>query len=170
MELQDLCGEHFLSGVDRSEIKNDDSCSDKEFWDCFNFILDGTTYSAIEDPDDGYRSCCREIMVSSANVKHTFSPCRVVCFMRPDSDGETNEIMDIFDYYTNGILLSVGTANTSDYYPYFVAEWHPENMVENAKLRQIPREEPERQEPQICVIDKTLPIMPSGVRLIRIRE
>lgn len=26
------------------------------------------------------------------------------------------------------MILEVGTANTDDYYPYYVANWNPENM------------------------------------------
>lgn len=31
-------------------------------------------------------------------------------------------------------MIEVGTENTDDYYPYFVAAFHPEAMTPNAKV------------------------------------
>jgi len=59
MELKDLAGEHILTGVD---FENE---TIEKYCEAVNFILDNETYTAIQDPNDGYRSCMREIINSS---------------------------------------------------------------------------------------------------------
>ena len=150
MELKDLVGEHILSGVDMTS---------KPYWgyryqDCqvINFVLDGITYSAIEDPDcqvidfvldgitysaiedldDGYRTMMGEIkVITEPVVSNAFPGQEVVARMLPDSKYEKNEVLEIIDIRTGKTVLQVGTANTDDYYPYFVAEFTPENMFIN---------------------------------------
>jgi hypothetical protein len=133
MELKDFIGEHLLTGVDFETEKVKESWGDG-YEDCnaVNFILDGKTYTAIEDPDDGYRSHMREIKESAAVVKNVFTPCRVLGKMKYDSDYEKNEVIEFIDLSTGKKVLSIGTENTDDYYPYWVAEFTPENMAVNA--------------------------------------
>lgn len=123
MELKDFVGEHFLTGVDFDSYE-----------DCqaVNFILDGQTYTAIEDPNDGYRSNMREIKESAVLVRNIFTPCRVLGRMKDDSDYEQNDVIEFIDLSTGKIVLEVGTGNTDDYYPYWVATFTPENMAINA--------------------------------------
>lgn len=132
MKLKDLCGEHLLSGVDR-ENKRVKLEWGNDFEDCqtISFVLDGVTYSAVEDPDDGYRSHRRELLTTNEPVKHTFEPCRVVGRMRRTSRHEKNDVLELIDVSTGKTVLSVGTANTDDY-TYFVAEWSPENLTHNS--------------------------------------
>jgi len=91
-------------------------------------VLDRKTYTAIEDPTDGYRSAMKEIKESKAIVKNKFSPVKVMGIMRPNS---LDELIDFYDIKTDKIVLSVGTHDYSDYYPMFVAEFTPENMIIN---------------------------------------
>ena len=59
MELKDLVGLHELSGVDTTTEMI-------ETWGenyVVRFVLDGKTYKAIEDPEDGYRSHCKDLEV-----------------------------------------------------------------------------------------------------------
>lgn len=130
MELNELVGMHQLTGVDL------DNASIKTWGDNFencqviNFVLDGQTYTATEDPEDGYRSCMREIVASDHEVKNKFS-CEVLGKMREDKY-EKNDVLELIDAITGKVVLSVGTGNTDDYYPYWVAEFTPENMASNA--------------------------------------
>jgi hypothetical protein len=57
IELENLIGEHLLSGVDNIQV------DETEPIDAILFILDGVTYMAIEDPDDGYRSMLAELKI-----------------------------------------------------------------------------------------------------------
>jgi len=45
---------------------------------------------------------------------------------------QSDDILEIVDIKTGGIVLEVGTANTDDYYPWFVAKFHPEEMCLNS--------------------------------------
>jgi len=42
----------------------------------------------------------------------------------PDSSYEANDVLDLINTQTGKIILSVGTKNVADYYPYFLAEWN----------------------------------------------
>lgn len=132
MELKDLVGLHKLSGVDMSNEKIKEEWGDS-FEDCqvINFILDRKTYTAIEDPSDGYRSSMREIKQSKVVVKNKFTPVQVMGIMRGKGDWHENDIIDFYDVKTGKVVLSVGTSNSDDYYPSFVAEFTPESMVIN---------------------------------------
>jgi hypothetical protein len=129
MELKELVGMHELSGVDMNSEKIKKEWGNS-FEDCqiINFILDGKTYSAIEDPEDGYRSTLREIRVSEVVVKNILAPVQVLGTMRADDE----EVIDFLDTKTGKIVLAIGTEHFDGYYPYFVAEFTPENMILNA--------------------------------------
>lgn len=130
MELEDLVGEHELSGVDVSTeaIKNWYNTEDCEV---VRFVLDGVTYKAIENPDDGYRSRCEEIEVSNDKVGNMFPPQKVICSMKPSSRYSENDTIQMFDAVTGELVLEVGTDNTDDYYPYCVMYWNPKGLAIN---------------------------------------
>ena len=132
LELKDLVGEHVLSGVDFCTTKVE--MWGEHFEDCevVNFVLDGVTYTAIEDPNDGYRSCMEEIKVSDTPIINNFPGQRVVATMRPDEKYANNDILDLIDVVTGKVVLSIGTDNYDDYYPCWVAVFYPENMSINA--------------------------------------
>ncbi len=128
MELKELVGEHVLSGVDMSTKSIQQYGERYEDCQVINFVLDGKTYTAIEDPEDGYRSCMNEIKESEEPVSNVFEGQRVLAKMRDDDRYETNDVLELVDLQTGKVVLSVGTGNTDDYYPYWVAEFTPENM------------------------------------------
>lgn len=133
MELKDLVGLHKLSGVDMSNEKIKEEWGDS-FEDCqvVNFILDKKTYTAIEDPSDGYRSSMREIKLSKVVIKNVFGPCKVMGVMRQRGrDDGDHDIIDFYDVKTGRVVLSVGTSYADNYYPSFVAEFMPESMAIN---------------------------------------
>lgn len=122
MQLTDLVGAHKLSGVDRIEEKPQDDWS-YSIADVLRFELDGVTYGAVEDPSDGYRSSMAEPRVYEGRPAHTFDPvdCQVVY-----RSEQRYESCDLIEVIANGhVVLSVGTGNTNDYCPYFVARWDP---------------------------------------------
>ncbi len=90
MELKDLIGLHELSGVDMEtkqieNYNNDDA-------QVIRFVLDGKTYIATEDPNDGYRSTCNDLEVSDEPVKNTFSAHKVMGTMMRDDDHKNDII------------------------------------------------------------------------------
>lgn len=130
MRLEDLIGEHELTGVDFGELPPD---NDRR-WDIANtmtFVLDGHAYLATEDPSDGYRSCMSDIVEVPNTVKNTFAPCRVVGRHRTSSTYGSDDILELIDVVTGEAVLEVGTENDDDYYPSYIANFMPERMAVN---------------------------------------
>lgn len=113
MELKDFLGIHELSGID-------------EDVDTIYFIIDGISYKAIHDPDDGYRSYMRDLEIYKGYIKNRFPPHKVLGVMR-----SSDNVIEFYDCFTNKIVLTLGTENSDDYYPYCVMKWNPENLMIN---------------------------------------
>lgn len=124
MEFKDLIGTHKLSGVDYGHTPENSNTVD--------FVLDGDIYSAIEDPEDGYRSSMKDIAKGRiSEVKNTFPPISILIRERDiDRDGE---VLDFVDIKNGKTVLSIGTNETDFWYPYFVGEFFPENMSINTE-------------------------------------
>lgn len=133
MELENLTGKKKLDGVDFSN-KSIKSWGDTfEACEVCRFRLDGIVYSAVEDPEDGYRSAMQELVVNeNDHMTNTFDPIEVLCRYVERREYGTSDILELVDTITGKIVLSVGTDNTDDYYPFYVASFHPEAMVLNA--------------------------------------
>lgn len=119
MELKNLVGKHILSGIETGQIK--DGCS------YINFTLDGVTYKAIEDPEDGYRSYLTDLEISEEQCLYKLPDVSVICSMRPEME-EVNDILTFVDAKNGKEFLAIGTGNIEDYYPYCVLEYEPENL------------------------------------------
>ena len=112
--LEDLVGEHILSGVESNTIPGPEV-------DCItlSFILDDITFSACEDAEDGYRSSMKELILGG-KVNNTFPGIKV----NIEYDNTSNcDILNFIDIITKKIVLSIGTDNVDDYYPCFVNSW-----------------------------------------------
>lgn len=133
VEPKSLVGSHRLSGVDEINRVYERY---GEFRDCqcINFVLDGVTYTAIENPDDGYRSSLDKIIISEDGVINTFEPIDVLVSYNESgraSYSSQSNIIEFRDIVNGKIVMSIGTDNTDDYYPVFIAEWMPENLSVN---------------------------------------
>lgn len=133
VKLSDLVGLHVLSGCAGGLLRADLDAERYEDAETFTFVLDGVTYQAIQDPSDGYRSSMRDIRIIEAEVGNRFEGVRVFGHMSEEGHGSAHNVLNLRDVSTGKIVLSVGTANTDDYYPYFVAEFTPENMAPNSR-------------------------------------
>jgi len=133
MRLEDLVGEHELSGVDFGELPPDRDNYQYESANTITFVLDGKAYCVTEDPSDGYRSSHRDIVETDTPVKNTFAPCRVVAryIDGPREYASDNDLLECIDVVTGKTVLLVGTENSGDYYPSYVANFSPENMAVN---------------------------------------
>ncbi|MGV2866396.1 hypothetical protein [Achromobacter sp. AGC39] len=130
LTLDEFVGRSFLlSGVDfqRSGVAGDaQECA---------FVLDGQTYVAQEDPDDGYRSMLRDIRLDpECPVPNRFEPVRVRC-VRDQSPSE--DIIHFINRETRREILTLGTSRSDNYYPSFVARFTPENLPHNAPKDRI---------------------------------
>ena len=120
MELKDLAGKRRqLSGVDYAAGKYAENIGIS-----IMFCLDGVTYVAIEDPDDGYRSYMKDLAVSDTPCKNVFTPEDVICQYK----GGDDDILYIKNPLTLNVILKIGTADTYDYYPTCIMEYRPENL------------------------------------------
>lgn len=127
--FEDLLGLHELSGLETSTEKTNDYYNDDAM--VVYFVLDGITYKAKEDPDDGYRSSMESFEVETEyKVRNVFPPQKVFGKMRPD-DYDKNDTIEFFDVTTSELVLALGTDSYDDWYPCFVFNWQPENMAIN---------------------------------------
>ena len=133
IELSYLLGEHVLAGCQFGTIPKTSEWQDGEP-NTIDFILDGENISAVEDPDDGYRSSMDELIKNRDGlvITNTFQPVRVLGTARANDEYCKNDVIDLIDCVTGKIVLSVGTENTDDYYPCFMGVFYPENMWINA--------------------------------------
>jgi hypothetical protein len=131
IEIETLVGLHQLTGVDMVNRQF-------EIWyaledcQCINFVLDGVTYTAIEDPGDGYRSSMEKLIVTNDQVMNTFAPVQVMATVSDkDRYGSEAKILVLTDTANGKVVLQVGTENIDDYYPGFLGEWIPQNLSVN---------------------------------------
>lgn len=123
MELKDLVGKHLLDAIDFSNERFDEY----EDSQVCRFRLDGKVYSAIEDPSDGYRSSMRELIVDKiTKMDNHFSPVEVVAVHRTGNYENEDDILELINISTGKVILEVGTVSVDDYYPTFIANFHPE--------------------------------------------
>lgn len=130
IKFDELLGPHMLTGVDydpavKSLLQTDVSIDNAQV---VNFVLDGKTYTALEDPGDGYRSSLDSIQVTDFVVSNQFDPIQVVCVARP---GDQWGVLDFIDIVNGQTVLSIGTDYTYDYYHTFVCEWNPDKLHVN---------------------------------------
>lgn len=132
MTLQDLVGVHTLTGVGFGKVK-----SPSAFYEtsgCGKFTLDGVTYAAIEDPDDGYRSAMKELVTCEEQPQFQIPPTLVACVRSDRFDDDT---LILYDLMTGKLILEVGTRNYNDWYPCFCWSYHPENLACNADKGEV---------------------------------
>jgi hypothetical protein len=136
-KLTDLLGARRLDAVDFDNEKIKEAYGDGyEDSSVCRFRLDGVVYIAIEDPSDGYRSSMRTLTISNdANMENVFPPIDVIGKHRDANEyGDVDDVLELVDAVTGKVVLEVGTDRSDDYYPSFVASFHPENMATNADI------------------------------------
>ncbi len=123
ISIEDLVGSHVLSGVERGYTEYDNE--NVEF---LSFTLDGVNYMAVEDPEDGWRSSLREIIITEKTPKIKLPNVKVVCFMEP---GEHKNILCFQDSQNCEVFMSVGTNYYDEWYPVCVLEYDPRKLYVN---------------------------------------
>lgn len=131
--FSELIGLHDLDAVDFITAKAqkwDDGYYDAN---AMAFRVDGKVYVVCEDESDGYRSSMEYLREFSGPVKNVFTPCRVLVRRRTEAEyGGSANVLEFLDVTTGKLVLELGTDNDDDYYPSYVASFHPENMAANA--------------------------------------
>lgn len=128
MELKDLIGKHIFSGCELTSTNRKNFGGHFENCGVCLFTLDGITYKAVENPDDGYRSYMDELEISDVAPRYSFDGVDVICYMQ---ENDYNDILVIRDAYNGKIILEVGTEMYDDYYPVCHFLYQPENMICN---------------------------------------
>ena len=100
-------------------------------WDFYGvdnnfFKLDGFVYEAMEDADDGYRSCLAEVRVANDNDAYRptfFTQPIAQVRVRPIAAADTSghELVDASGH----VWLQIGTSDVNDYYPCFLFHYDP---------------------------------------------
>lgn len=140
LTLERLAGEHMLSGVDRlasHPMRN--YYGGTYAGEVLRFTLDGVTYMACEDDNDGYRSAMEHLLISDSPPVNQFQPVAVIAEYHGEFLQWSDELIQEIDCHsvyvpsgqadllilrktdTGKIVLAVGTGATDDYYPGFVA-------------------------------------------------
>ncbi len=128
VELKELIGLHVLSGVETGYMQ-DDHYGELENCNYISFILDGKKYTAVEDPNDGYRSSMRYLKVGKGKLKNMIPDTQVIIFMGSNSlYSDTREVASFYAVENAMLVLEVGTIDSGSYYPSFVGCFIPENL------------------------------------------
>jgi hypothetical protein len=136
--LEALVGDHVLMGVDFGRITIPGVYGGDEADTCV-FVLDHVAYTVTEDPSDGYRSHMDSIRQYVGKVSNMFQGCPVRCAMRAKPDPKTystnDNVLEMHDVVTGNLVLAIGTTNTDDYYPCYLAHFDPTAMHINSGVR-----------------------------------
>lgn len=117
-------GTRVLTAVGREVLEDDRTVA--------YFTLDGVTYMAAENPDDGYRSMMEELEVVTPVwcMVPVHPPLVVEVRARPDDYSCTVQSVYMLDEVTDHVVLEVGTDYTVDEcYPSFLWSWTPEGYT-----------------------------------------
>lgn len=131
VEKDSLIGEHIISGCEYT--------NDSLGFRAMIFILDGQTYLATCDPDDGYRSylggffkterqCHKNLPDIHIEIQHQVKREIISAYERRDYKGYGFIIKD--PRFKEDILIELGTDYSEDYYPTCVMHYMPENIKE----------------------------------------
>lgn len=137
VDFTTLVGEHDFTGADSTSVRLED-WGFTEVADRLSFVLDGVTYTATENPSDGYRSSLDSLIVGG-EVENTFAPVRVraeyLTVRVYEGTGYTYttqcDILRLVDVANGLPILEVGTDNNDDYYPSCVLWFDPAAMAIN---------------------------------------
>lgn len=128
MELQDLVGLHDLSGIEIGKMVLKAVYYGEQRCNFVKFTIDGVHYLAVEDPDDGYRSFCRDLTTSDEAPRFSFPPKAVKCYMECSDDCCHNDILIVENRVTGETILEIGTEDIDEDCPCFHLVCNPKGI------------------------------------------
>lgn len=144
MDLNALAGGRWaLDGVDYEETYKTSAYGESA--SALRFRLNGCIYVAVEDPNDGYRSCLGELFIEEGRMKNAFMPVIVEGRMK---SGQDCDILELVDVSTGKVVVEVGTDHVDDYYPTFVASFSPNNMCHNVAMNEEEKKKANKKPPK----------------------
>ena len=127
-------GLHTISGIGDAIIHDD--WNDEDI-DVDLFCIDGVTYGAWIDPDDGYRSYGVIKAMPEHKCQYTFPPQSIKIENKTikgnpmDYFAEDKTLFVMTDATNGKEVLVVGTDYSDNYYPNACFKWQPENLEVN---------------------------------------
>lgn len=128
-KLEDLVGTHKMKQTPITDVRHpfDPDASG------IAFSLGDATYMVFEDGNDGYRSAAGPLLGFIGRYYELggrggeYCDLDVVCSWVTERAGShyACEILEVRLASTGDLILEVGTKNSDDYYPWFVASWTP---------------------------------------------
>ena len=138
VKIDDLLGTHILTGVETDYVQVPASFGQEtQRANAIKFILDGITYTVIEDPDDGYRSSMNDAILVDGEVRNVFEPIEVSCRKKADEGSEMFDVLEMVNPSVSRVVVEFGTENIDDYYPSFVAAFYPIYLTEAAYAKHL---------------------------------
>src|SRR5690349_1563074 len=131
LDLESFAGAHILSGAEPG-YRNEKTWYGDEGVSILTFILNGKTYTAVEDPSDGYRSSLDHIE-EGGECGNIFAGQPVIATYG-ESQPDYFEGLTFVSSTTGKEILRLGTSNYDDYYPNCVLEFLPQNLDANADV------------------------------------
>ena len=133
-------GIHYLSGIGSVQFTDENSINYNEIEGNL-FEIDGVTYLAYLDPDDGWRSYGVMQPTTQYKCQYTFPPQKVIVTNRHIEEELTDDwgyneqvkrdFLIIKDAILNKEVLAVGTDYSEDYYPVAIFRYSPMNLYAN---------------------------------------
>jgi hypothetical protein len=147
VDLDWFVGKTFeLTGVGQEQVRLKTSYGSGEESTHFSFVLNGNCYTAIEDPSDGYRSSLNRLaLTKGTKITNRFLPVKVTG-RRGEAGYYKSDLVELVDEVTGKTVIEFGTSNTDDYYPSFVGNFQPANMV----LNETPEHRKERDDAEFA--------------------
>lgn len=103
----------------------------------FSFCVNGRTWTAFENPEDGYRSSLGLIAMREGNYCSTTFPSVALTPRLEFSTYKDAVLLLLVHPATQEIALQVGTQDHDDYYPCFVASHDPKVLSSAGALNLI---------------------------------
>lgn len=117
-------GTHVLTGVDFDKAELATYGEQFTIAQCMRFTLDGNTYVAVEDPCDEYRSTLAYLALSDKPCARQFPGVEVQGKEATYRNGNRCGILQFTRVDDGRVVLELGTDNSDDYYPWYVATFH----------------------------------------------
>ena len=128
MEQRKLAGKHVLSGIETGQVERETWGYRTELHGYVKFTLDGVTYMAEEDPDDGYRSYMKDLVIVEEPCKIRIPEVPVICRMESGGNCKKANVLTFIDAENGKDILAIGTDYSDEWYPCCVMRYMPENM------------------------------------------
>lgn len=90
--------------------------------------LDGVVWTFVCDPDDGYRSYCGDVRREPDTTIGPFFERAIARVVVREWEGGTVDGFELVDD-TGHVWLTVGTDDTDDYYPSYVFDYTPKEVI-----------------------------------------